>query len=199
MKFPLLDLDETALRAQSEHPHDCKHADKRLRRRDDKNGIPWLFYQCQDCGQKIGNRVSSKSLSPSELASLLAFDEEFERHTWVEYNKRYTAAREAEREKLRENWNQSYNEYLRSPEWAARRELVLKRENHLCEGCRTARATQAHHTTYQNIGDEFLFELVALCRPCHERYHQKVMPRVLEDLFLRGFSGPPIDVEYPNI
>ena len=33
--------------------------------------------------------------------------------------------------------------------------------------------TQCHHLTYENVGEEFLFELVALCSDCHERLHQK--------------------------
>jgi 5-methylcytosine-specific restriction endonuclease McrA len=28
-----------------------------------------------------------------------------------------------------------------------------------------------HHLTYQNAGNEFLWELVAICRECHARYH----------------------------
>ena len=32
-------------------------------------------------------------------------------------------------------------------------------------------ATQAHHLTYEHMGDEFLWELKAVCRPCHERWH----------------------------
>lgn len=48
---------------------------------------------------------------------------------------------------------------------------VLERANHVCEGCGVNAATEVHHKTYKNVGNEFLFELVAICRPCHQRYH----------------------------
>jgi len=32
-------------------------------------------------------------------------------------------------------------------------------------------ATEVHHLTYQHVGHEFLFELVAICRECHTRWH----------------------------
>ena len=68
-------------------------------------------------------------------------------------------------------WWAEYDAYLASPEWAARRDLVLDRAGGICEGCRCARATQAHHRNYDHVGDEFLFELVAVCDACHRRLH----------------------------
>lgn len=69
------------------------------------------------------------------------------------------------------DWFDVYAEYLASPEWDERRRLVLERAGGICEGCRRARATQVHHTTYKHAGDELLFELVAVCNACHERLH----------------------------
>jgi hypothetical protein len=46
-----------------------------------------------------------------------------------------------------------YARYLASDEW------------------RNSRATQVHHRTYQNIFNEFLFELVAVCAQCHHGIH----------------------------
>ena len=42
----------------------------------------------------------------------------------------------------------------------------------VCEACGEVRATEVHHLTYKHIGSEFLWELVAICRACHERYHK---------------------------
>ncbi len=66
---------------------------------------------------------------------------------------------------------EEYAEYLASQEWWDRRTLVLERSNGLCEGCREAEAVDVHHLSYAHITQEFLFELVALCAPCHERIH----------------------------
>jgi len=74
-------------------------------------------------------------------------------------------AREASHQK-------EYDAYLLSGKWAEKRRKVLKRAGGLCEGCREREAEQIHHLTYRHIYDEFLFELVALCRPCHDRIHE---------------------------
>jgi 5-methylcytosine-specific restriction endonuclease McrA len=48
---------------------------------------------------------------------------------------------------------------------------VIERADGLCEGCRSAEAVHVHHLTYKHCGNEFLWELVAICRECHERVH----------------------------
>ena len=34
-------------------------------------------------------------------------------------------------------------------------------------------ATQVHHKHYENLGEEFMFDLLALCEPCHVRLQPK--------------------------
>ncbi len=82
---------------------------------------------------------------------------------WVE--------RQKEREVENQKWWNEYTAYLNSPEWKARRSLVLKRAKNICEGCLLASAVQVHHTTYEHVRNELLFELVALCTSCHNRAH----------------------------
>lgn len=53
---------------------------------------------------------------------------------------------------------------------AAKRARVLLRAGRKCEGC-GEEATQVHHLTYEHVFEEFLFELIAVCRGCHERLH----------------------------
>ena len=64
-----------------------------------------------------------------------------------------------------------YDKYLRSDKWRELRWLVLERAGHICEGCGRGRAIQVHHRSYEHAGNEFLFELVALCGGCHKRLH----------------------------
>lgn len=61
--------------------------------------------------------------------------------------------------------------YYVSEEWFAKRQLVFKRSAGMCEGCGIAKADQVHHMSYEHFGNEFLWELEAVCVPCHERYH----------------------------
>lgn len=78
---------------------------------------------------------------------------------------------EIERQRAAENqaWWDSYNAYLKSDAWKARRSKVLQRADGVCEGCMSARAVEVHHTTYKHVGSEFLWELRAVCKSCHEQ------------------------------
>lgn len=73
--------------------------------------------------------------------------------------------------KTKDEWWACYQEYLKSPEWQAKRKAVLERCGGICEGCRTAPAWIVHHLSYKNVGNELLFELAAVCKACHEISH----------------------------
>ena len=66
-----------------------------------------------------------------------------------------------------------YERYLLSAEWKRTRELVLLRAKYRCEGCGIRDATEAHHMTYAHLGNEFLWELRAVCEFCHQRFHHE--------------------------
>lgn len=92
----------------------------------------------------------------------------------VQRSKEYEARRiEHEQQRATETaeWQAAYHAHLRSGKWANTRQKVLERASGICEGCGETRATQVHHLTYKNVGHEFLWELVAICRACHERRH----------------------------
>jgi len=76
-----------------------------------------------------------------------------------------------EREKQSREWWTWYNNYLRSEAWRERAALVKRRSGGMCEGCGANKATQVHHVTYEHVGNEFLWELRAVCNGCHERIH----------------------------
>ena len=69
-------------------------------------------------------------------------------------------------------WWRWYNSYLQTPKWFERRDAVLRRAKGMCEGCGKRKAEQIHHLTYRNAGDEFLWQLVAVCKVCHDRFHE---------------------------
>jgi hypothetical protein len=69
------------------------------------------------------------------------------------------------------DWWARYDAYLKSPEWHARRRLVLKRANGVCEGCGLRPAAQVHHLSYTHVFNEFLWELRAVCLACHQALH----------------------------
>lgn len=67
-----------------------------------------------------------------------------------------------------ERWWELYNEYLASPEWASKRLRVRARDYGRCQLCNSDRFLDIHHLTYNRVGDEALFDLVTLCRNCHD-------------------------------
>lgn len=90
------------------------------------------------------------------------------REQWERQNEEW---KERKREKDRQ-WHAWYDEYLRSDEWKQRRHQVLQRAGGMCEGCLKRSATQVHHLTYDRVGKEMLFDLVAICDICHGQIHE---------------------------
>ena len=72
------------------------------------------------------------------------------------------------REKLL--FKETYAEYLKSPEWKVKRNAVLVRDGHRCRLCGNT-ATEVHHLTYDRKYNESLYDLVAVCRECHQAVH----------------------------
>ncbi len=69
-----------------------------------------------------------------------------------------------------------YFAYLRSVAWQRKRAACLEAAGGLCARCMFGIATQAHHKTYAQLGDERPEDLEALCRECHASYHQEELP-----------------------
>ncbi len=64
----------------------------------------------------------------------------------------------------------NYQAYLKSDEWKAKRNEVMRMAGYKCRKC-GARATQVHHETYARIYNEKLTDLTALCSDCHRKIH----------------------------
>ena len=76
----------------------------------------------------------------------------------------------------------TYGALLLTPEWRARRQEVLIRDNHSCIICKGADSLQVHHRQYHFIVRQNQFKLpwdypgnllITLCEPCHKRGHNK--------------------------
>jgi 5-methylcytosine-specific restriction endonuclease McrA len=66
------------------------------------------------------------------------------------------------------DWFKKHGAYLRSPQWKAKAGMVMRRDGFVCQACLQNPATQVHHLTYDRWGHEPLFDLVAVCKPCHD-------------------------------
>jgi len=157
---------------EHEKPAQCKTGcggtDIRMTLRILKNGTPNHHWQCRQCGRSQTGAVRKAlalKMDPNPIDWDAGIIERYD-NAW---QARYAQAREAKRDERR-RW---YNEvYLKSPEWRTLRAKRLGFDRGVCQGCLEAPATQVHHRTYNNIGDELLYQLISLCRPCHEKAHK---------------------------
>jgi len=148
---------------------DCEHLKTKLRKRTFADGTLHCAEQCLTCGNRIGNWLPTPDAPVENWDDLL--QEQWNRQESVEWEvRRQQADNEFEKRRLQ------YHEYLQSPEWRDLRKRVLERDGYLCQGCLMADASIVHHLTYDHAMNEFLWELVSVCDPCHDRYHGVNMP-----------------------
>lgn len=82
------------------------------------------------------------------------------------------------KERLLELESLSYKEYLFTPEWQAKREAKIKEANRCCQLCGVRLSFNSsfppviHHRTYERVRNESLYDLIVLCRDCHELFHK---------------------------
>jgi hypothetical protein len=149
----------------------CEHRGQDLRRRKIAGGGIQLRMQCLVCGQSAGPAISQAGL---KLDTFREWDVELQERAEAQRRAR-AEQRASEALRLREDASYEltaeYQEYLKTPEWREKRAAVMERERGRCQGCRTAPAVEVHHLTYAHVRRELLFELVALCRSCHETAH----------------------------
>lgn len=146
--------------------YECAHEDQVVTRRIIRNGSEQFVMQCRRCGEKCSNPIKR------EVAVKDGSVPDFDEVLLERYRKERSDAIKRADESESSEWWDWYTEYLDSTEWREKRKQVLRRAQYLCEGCRSAEATQVHHLTYRHVGDELLFELVAVCEGCHERCHR---------------------------
>lgn len=68
-----------------------------------------------------------------------------------------------------------YDKALKSPQWKAKRKVILERDNYTCTKCGCKDNLHVHHTYY--LSDKMPWEvpnscLITLCRVCHKKEHE---------------------------
>jgi 5-methylcytosine-specific restriction endonuclease McrA len=148
---------------------ECTHPKQIVRYRLTKSGGKMFKLQCTRCGELIGDWIPHSEID--DIANVNPIDDELPSIYRQNIADLERELRKRQRELQKGDFDEWYQEYLQSPEWREKRERVLNRCNGICEGCGKAIATVVHHITYQNVGNEFLFELLGMCKDCHTRYH----------------------------
>lgn len=143
--------------------NNCSNHNFEIVKKHKANDTYFLVKQCMTCGEAIN---SSIKFSLVENHNILKWYSE-------ELNAKYYENRRnsflTNREKEKQEWFKSYAIYLNSIEWKQKRLKVLERDRFTCQGCLTNRANEVHHLTYKHVYNEFLFELISLCKPCHDK------------------------------
>ncbi len=149
----------------------CGHKRTKPAYRFQRNGSRHYGMQCLDCGNfEVMKKVDIEAIQP--LSTVPEIDQELA-----------DSYQEAERQRYEEiaDWHRNkffnkYNAYLQTDRWAIKRAAVLERDP-ICKACGVADSEQAHHLTYAHVGDEPLYELVGVCRRCHEKIHSHDMTK----------------------
>lgn len=128
-------------------------------------------YNCSNCGR------SSKSLKHDSLTDeekrLAPPPDHGVASRWYDARcRKFATEKTNARTNAKDDWFSKHNDYLKSPQWHQRRDMVLARDKNICQACLTDRATQVHHLTYKHWRHEPLFELVSVCQSCHYKITQ---------------------------
>jgi hypothetical protein len=145
----------------------------------DEAGRAHVRKQCNNCGNINGSSLGGFTKEQKDALPDCdkAKRDDYQTKRWDLIQGFYQKRRdlqEARKLQAKAEWWESYNEYLNSPQWKAKRALILKRDNHTCQACLKNEATEVHHRSYEFVdftGKEPCFDLVAICHVCHERLH----------------------------
>lgn len=66
----------------------------------------------------------------------------------------------------------SHSTYLKSDAWKKKRTAVLEHAEWRCQLCNAGGWLQVHHRTYENVPNEPVSDLIALCCLCHAKFHE---------------------------
>lgn len=157
----------------------CSHERREVRYSVASNGARQWREQCVKCGH-LTEFLKYNHPRVMAVAEPVAVDEElreaYQQTIRLEAQRRITEQadldmqqRAREQEERDTAWWVAYNEYLKTDDWQARRQMVLQRDGFMCKACGVARATTAHHLTYDHGVDAPLFDLIAVCEACHQR------------------------------
>jgi len=136
-----------------------------------KGGTKQAGLQCLNCGRfdVIAFKDFKGNLDDQVDLKIL---EEFENRRNQYYESRRIEFAKNQKSKSDEWW-EWYGNYLHTDQWREKRRKVLNRDDHVCQSCLDRDATEVHHLTYARVGNEPLFDLIAVCSECHREIHNK--------------------------
>jgi RNase P subunit RPR2 len=149
----------------------CEHSSKAIFQVKIKSGKPHVKLACPICGESLGSPIKREEMH-NQLQEIDVESIRLERSI-EQFNKikDLIIFHKNKDNEFDQNWWKEYSVYLESKLWKEKRELKLDRVNFICEGCGIEAATEVHHRSYEHVPFEMLFDLLALCRFCHNMLH----------------------------
>lgn len=148
----------------------CKHENQHLVRHVIRGGSKQVKMQCLTCGATLGQAVSQKSAPENIPDADYSLQQKYKNQRALDYNAIFRKHFQIQKSKI-SKWDSEYQDYLKSSEWREKRELVIRRAGNICEGCGKAPIEEIHHLTYTRVKREMLFDLVGVCKSCHDKIH----------------------------
>lgn len=97
---------------------------------------------------------------------------DWDRDDWWYFDKLFGDGEPGSDEPSWRRRKREYAEFMRSPEWAAKRERALERAGRRCTECGAEHRLHVHHKSYIRFGGrEFDRDLTVLCEECHRAKH----------------------------
>jgi hypothetical protein len=96
---------------------------------------------------------------------------ESERARWKKEFEEREAKRLEELEEQRRIRREEYDAFRKTRRWYEKRMAVIKRDGNVCQACLRRPIDEVHHKTYVHGVDCPLFDLVGVCRICHQAIH----------------------------
>lgn len=152
----------------------CHHPNKRLTRRVCADGQVRYMAQCPKCGKTSRTSLKKKDGDAINPPPPAYHDGLYEQTL---------ASRHARLKPSAEAFYSAYDEYLRSTVWMVKRQICLETRFGRCAHC-DAEAQQAHHLTYERVGNEHPDDLLPLCATCHQRAHATTESEIFPEVFL---------------
>ncbi len=142
-----------------------------LTKRKLSNGVWIVALQCDNCGS--AKSTGLKRIHFQSFESFPLFDEDLSER-YLEKLRQSLPPIEIKRQTDDVEWQRRYDEFLNSREWTTIRNLVIARDECICQACGQVNRPnnlRAHHLSYGYGFAPPLWLLVTVCADCHDRLH----------------------------
>ncbi|RPJ39302.1 MAG: HNH endonuclease [Planctomycetaceae bacterium] len=147
----------------------CQHPRGEIRYKIIADGRKQIATQCLVCGVNTDGRWLPQA--GIDMAQVRPWDNDLP----AAYQRSQASVRNARIRSERLSRHLEYEHYItESEQWWEIRTKVMRRDNHWCQACLDALATEVHHKTYDHLYREVLWELEAVCHTCHQRIHNLI-------------------------